>query len=70
MKKYILEEKENNKKTGFKTVNEIAQYLKVDYFRCRELYYESYKPKKFLHPVLKNLKEKYNIYMNPEYGYG
>jgi len=69
MKKYILEEKENNKKTQFKTINEIAEYIKVDYFRARELYYESTdKAKKFLHPVLKNLKQKYNIYMNPEYG--
>jgi hypothetical protein len=46
-------------------MREIAKDLNIDYFHARSVYLESKAPKKYLHPQVKNLTQKYSIYDNP-----
>jgi len=63
--KFILKNKINNETKEYKTLREIAKELNIDYFQVRSIYLESKKPKKFLHPITKQLVEKYSISDNP-----
>lgn len=63
--KFILEDKISNSQTEQKTLREISKILGIDYFQVRSIYIESKKPKKFLHPITKQLCDKYKIYDNP-----
>ena len=63
--KFVLENKETKEKKEYKTMREIAKDLNIDYFHARSVYLESKSPKKYLHPQVKNLVEKYSICDNP-----
>ena len=63
--KFILEDKSSTVKTEMKTLRQISNDLKIDYFQIRSIYLESKKPKKYLHPITKQLCDKYKIYDNP-----
>ena len=62
--KYLLINKTTNETKPYKTLREIAKDLDIDYFQTRSIYLESTKPKKFLHPITKQLVEKYTIKEN------
>lgn len=63
--KFILKNKINNETKEYKTLREMSKELNIDYFQVRSIYLESKKPKKFLHPITKQLVEKYTISDNP-----
>ena len=63
--KFILENQETGSTEEYKTLREISKKLNIDYFQVRSIYLESSKPKKFLHPITKQLCNKYKIYDNP-----
>jgi len=63
--KFILKNKINNETKEYKTLREMSKELNIDYFQVRSIYLESKKPKKFLHPITKQLVEKYSISDNP-----
>ena len=63
--KFIFTNKETQETKQFKTLREIENCLKIDYFQVRSIYLESKKPKKYLHPITKQLTEKYEIKDNP-----
>ena len=63
--KFILEDKQTGETKEYKTMKEIAKDLNIDYFHARSVYIESKAPKKYLHPRVKALKEKYSIIDNP-----
>ncbi len=63
--KFVLINKETQETQEFKTLREISQYLNIEYFQIRSIYVESKKPKKFLHPITKQLIDKYKIIDNP-----
>lgn len=63
--KFILENKETGETQEYRTMKEIATDLNIDYFHARSVYLESKAPKKYLHPQVKKLVEKYSIYDNP-----
>jgi len=65
LSKFILTNKETNETKHFKSLRQISQELCIDYFHVRSIYLESFKPKKFLHPITKQLCNKYTIINNP-----
>jgi hypothetical protein len=66
LSKFILENQETEIKEEYKSLRAIAKALSLDYFQVRSIYLESFKPKKFLHPITKQLCKKYKVYDNPE----
>lgn len=63
--KFLLTNKTSGETKPYKTFKEISQELNIDYFQVRSIYLESKKPKKFLHPITKQLVDKYSIIDNP-----
>lgn len=63
--KFILTNKQTQETKEYKTLREISKELDIDYFQIRSIYLESTKPKKFLHPITKQIVEKYEIKDNP-----
>ena len=63
--KFILTNKATGEIRYSKSLREISQLLRIDYFQARSIYLESKSPKKFLHPITKQLVEKYSIVDNP-----
>jgi len=63
--KFILENLENNEIKEYKSLREISNDLKIDYFQIRELKEHCHKPKKFFHNQHKILASKYKISKNP-----
>jgi hypothetical protein len=64
--KFIVENKQTGDKTPYKTLKDIANKLNVEYHQARMIYMESKNPKKFLHPISKELANDYLIYDNPD----
>lgn len=63
--KFILVNLETNESMEYKTLREIAETLKIEYFKIRELKsHSSNKPKKFMHLEQKLLSDKYKILDN------
>lgn len=65
LNKFILENIETGTKQEFKSIRAISKELNLDYFHIRSIYLESFQPKKFLHPITKQLCKKYKVYDNP-----
>lgn len=63
--KFILTNKQTQETKEYKTLRVISKELDIDYFQIRSIYLESTKPKKFLHPITKQIVEKYEIKDNP-----
>ena len=63
--KFIVENLENNEIKEYKSLREISNDLKINYFQIRELKQHSIKPKKFMHLQHKILATKYKIIENP-----
>jgi hypothetical protein len=63
--KFVLINKTTQDSKEYKTLREISNELSIDYFQIRSVYLESKKPKKFLHPITKQIVDKYEIKDNP-----
>lgn len=63
--KFILQNLENNETKEYKSLRDISNDLKIDYFQIRELKQHSIKPKKIMHNQHKILALKYKIIENP-----
>jgi signal-transduction protein with cAMP-binding, CBS, and nucleotidyltransferase domain len=63
--KFVFTNKETGESKEYKTLRKLASDLNVDYFQVRSIYLESKSPKKYLHPITKQLVEKYSIKDNP-----
>ena len=63
--KFILINKETQESQEFKTLREISELLNIEYYQIRTIYAESKKPKKYLHPITKQLIDRYEIKDNP-----
>lgn len=64
--KFIFTNKQTGETKEYKTVRDISKDLNIDYFQVRSVYLESKSPKKFLHPITKQLVDKYAISDNPK----
>ena len=49
----------------FKSLREIQEYLGIPYHQVRSIFLQSTTPKKYLHPHLKILCNRYSIITNP-----
>jgi hypothetical protein len=63
--KFILQNLENNETKEYKSLRDISNDLKIDYFQIRELKEHCCRPKKFFHTQHKILSSKYKIIPNP-----
>ena len=63
--KFQFEDKINESLKYFKSLREIQEYLNIPYHQVRSIYLQSTTPKKYLHPNLKILCNRYTIITNP-----
>lgn len=62
MFRYTLIIKDSGEEKDFKTLKDLAEYLKIPYHTCRGLLLSD--EKLFVHTTIKNLREKYLIIKN------
>lgn len=62
--RYILENLETGEKTPYKTLRDIATFIKIDYHQARSVLLSE--EKLYIHPVIKMICSKYKIIHNPE----
>ncbi len=63
--KFVLTIKSTQETKEYKSLKDISKDLNIDYFQIRSIYLESKSPKKFLHPITKQLVTRYEIKDNP-----
>lgn len=63
--KFQFEDKVEPTLMYFKSLREIQEYLNIPYHQVRSIFLQSTTPKKYLHPHLKILCNRYSIISNP-----